>query len=203
MNDLENLKKTIADDYARKVNTFRLLPITGKDILIGDSMIAFMLMRKYGFDSWQNMGIAGDTTIGVMNRLDAVIRQKPKRVILSVGSNDLVLTDDTHETITTRIHHIIMILKSHDIDTYCLLITPICSGCENANQLYIGSRTNDDIFKLNQHIKELVHHAKIIDTYSPLINSQQELHPKYSRDGIHLNDFGYQLFSKTIHDALS
>ncbi len=203
MNDLENLKKTIEEDYARKVNTFRLLPITGKDILIGDSMIAFMLMRKYGFDRWQNMGIAGDTTIGVMNRLDAVIRQKPKRVILSIGSNDLVLTNDTIDEITSRIHDLISVLKSHNIDIYYLLVTPVCPSCEGANQLYIGSRTNEDIFKLNQSIIKALHQDKIIDTYSPFINRQKELNPIYSRDGIHLNDVGYQLFSKTIHDALS
>lgn len=203
MNDLENLKKTIEEDYARKVNTFRLLPITGKDILIGDSMIAFMLMRKYGFDGWQNMGIAGDTTIGVMNRLDAVIRQKPKRVILSIGSNDLVLTNDTIDEITSRIHDLVLVLKSHHIDVYYLLVTPVCPRCEGANHLYIGGRTNEDIIKLNQSIKKALHQDKIIDTYSPFVNRQIEMSPIYSRDGIHLNDLGYQLFSKTIHDALS
>lgn len=202
MSVLENLKKTIEEDYARKVNAFRLLPITGKDIIIGDSMIAFMLMKKYGFDAWQNMGIAGDTTAGVYNRLDAVIRQKPKRVILSIGSNDLVLTQDSIETISHRIRDITSKLKSQGIDVYYLLTTPICASCEQANHDYIAGRTNDEIIKLNRTIIHMIEDVTIIDTHTPLLNSHQELDLLYSRDGIHLNDDGYQLFSQTIQNAL-
>lgn len=202
MTDLVNLRKTIKEDYARKVNSFRLLPITGKDILIGDSIIAFMLMKKYGFESWINMGIAGDTTTGVMERLDAVIRQKPKRVILSVGSNDLVLTDHSMEEIALHLRDIMIILKSHEIKVYYLLVTPICSSCDNANHLYIAGRTNEMIIQLNQIIKNTLISTDIIDTYTPLINTHDELDLSYSKDGIHLNEIGYQIFTKTIHDTL-
>ncbi|RJX25254.1 MAG: hypothetical protein C4537_04580 [Acholeplasma sp.] len=202
MTDLVSLRKTIEEDYARKVNSFRLLPITGKDILVGDSIIAFMLMKKYGFESWINMGIAGDTTTGVMERLDAVIRQKPKKVIVSVGSNDLVLTNHSLEEIAYHLRDIMIILKSHDIDVYYLLVTPICSSCEHANHLYIANRTNEMIYQLNQIIKHTLLNTDIIDTYTPLTNTHNELDSRYSKDGIHLNDLGYQIFTQTIHDAL-
>ena len=202
MSDLSNLKKIIQEDYKRKVNSFHLLPILGKDILIGDSMIAFLLMKKYGFESWVNMGIAGDTTLGVLKRLDAVIRQRPKRVILSVGSNDLVLTDLAISDIANQIQEIIHMLQSHNINVYYLLITPVCHSCEHVNPLYIGGRTNDEIIQLNHLIQKTISSSQIIDVYTPLIDSDKKLHPDYSKDGIHLNDLGYQVFSKTIHQAL-
>ncbi len=202
MTDLESLRNVIAEDYARKVHAFRLLPITGKDIFIGDSMIAFMLMKKYGFESWINMGIAGDTTIGVHERLDAVIRQKPKRVIISIGSNDLVLTNQNNENIVKRIQDVILTFESHQIKVYYLLITPICASCEHANALYIAGRTNDEIEKLNLLIREQISSINLIDTYTPMLDSNRELNAIYSKDGIHLNDLGYQVFTQIIHDVL-
>lgn len=202
MSELINLRKTIKEDYVRKVQAFRLLPITGKDILIGDSMIAFMLMKKYGFESWINMGIAGDTTSGVRQRLDAVIRQKPKHVILSIGSNDLVLTDHSTEKIVSNILEIIHHLESQGILVYYLLITPVCPSCKDANPLYIAGRTNAMINELNHRIKAKLTSSTIIDTHSPLTNDQLELDSRYSKDGIHLNDLGYQIFAQTIHNIL-
>jgi len=199
-NDQTLMKAIIKADYTRRVKTFRALPIEGKDIMIGDSMIAYLNLNHVGFSDWINMGIAGDTTEGVLDRLDAVMRQQPKRVILSIGSNDLVLTDFTLDEIIEHIKKIVEILSAHST-VYLLTLTPVNERDPKAIQAYIAGRKNQDIFTINQKLISIFS-TQVIDTCTPLLNHENRLHLDYSKDGIHLNEEGYKNFIKTIKNAL-
>jgi lysophospholipase L1-like esterase len=195
------IQELIQKDYDRKVKTFLSLPLEGKDIMVGDSMIAYLNLSKYLFQDWINQGIAGDTTNGVLNRLDAVMRLKPKRIVLSIGSNDLVLTDNTYEMTMKNMQTIIQTLK-HDAQVYVCLITPVNPIMKEANQGYIAGRTNEAIQTLNDGIKHTFQ-ERVIDVYTPLVDHHGLLDEKYSKDGIHLNDEGYKQFVKSIRYALN
>ncbi|MDY0075222.1 MAG: GDSL-type esterase/lipase family protein [Acholeplasmataceae bacterium] len=194
-----DLQKLIDLDYERKVSTFRALPITGKDIILGDSMISLLNLRKYDLGDWINMGIAGDTTEGVMNRLDAVHRQKPKRVILNIGSNDLVRLNRSPNEIILAITSIVQSLALH-AKVWVLTLTPINDQLDLSNHTYIAGRKNADILDINQKLKETS--LNIIDTATPLMDSSLSLHENLTSDGIHLNDRGYQIFIQTLKTSL-
>jgi len=194
-----DLQKLIDLDYERKVSTFRALPITGKDIILGDSMISLLNLRKYDLGDWINMGIAGDTTEGVMKRLDAVHRQKPKRVILNIGSNDLVRLNRSPNEIILAITSIVQSLALH-AKVWVLTLTPINDQLDLSNHTYIAGRKNADILDINQKLKETS--LNIIDTATPLMDSSLSLHENLTSDGIHLNDRGYQIFIQTLKTSL-
>ena len=194
-----DLQKLIDLDYERKVKTFRALPITGKDVILGDSMISLLNLRKYHLDDWINMGIAGDTTEGVINRLDAVHRQKPKRVILNIGSNDLVRLNHTSDEIILAITSIVESLESY-AKVWVLTLTPINNQLDVSNHTYIAGRKNTDILDINQKLKETS--LNVIDTATSLMDSSLNLHENLTSDGIHLNDKGYQIFAETINNNL-
>ena len=198
--DLTIMKALIKADYTRRVKTFRDLPILGHDVIIGDSMIAYMNMSQYGFNEVINMGIAGDTTLGVLNRLDAVIRQKPKRIILSIGSNDLVLTDHEPFEIVEKIIEIYSIL-SKESKVYVLTLTPINREDPKAHKAYIAGRKNEDIEIINQGLKDYLK-DQVIDVAKPLMDHSHKLNITYSKDGIHLNEEGYHVFAKILKNTL-
>lgn len=197
--DLLGVKKLIEMDYARKVKTFRALPIEKKNIMIGDSMVAYINLSHYGLDLI-NMGIAGDTTIGVIERLDAVLRIKPEIVFVNVGSNDLVLTHHSLEEIVLNIKRIFEKLSTFS-KVYILSLTPVNESVEDVNLLYIGGRKNEDIYAINQKLRMLFKDC-YIDTSDILKDESLKLNKAYTTDGIHLNHQGYSIWIEKIKNLV-
>lgn len=197
--DLLGVKKLIEMDYARKVKTFRALPIEKKNIMIGDSMVAYINLSQYGLDLI-NMGIAGDTTIGVIERLDAVLRIKPEIVFVNVGSNDLVLTHHSLEEIVLNIKRIFEKLSTFS-KVYILSLTPVNESVEDVNLLYVGGRKNEDIYAINQKLRMLFKDC-YIDTSDILKDESLKLNKAYTTDGIHLNHQGYSIWIEKIKNLV-
>lgn len=197
--DLLGVKKLIEMDYARKVKTFRALPIEKKNIIIGDSMVAYINLSQYGLDLI-NMGIAGDTTIGVIERLDAVLRIKPEIVFVNVGSNDLVLTHHSLEEIVLNIKRIFEKLSTFS-KVYILSLTPVNESVEDVNLLYVGGRKNEDIYAINQKLRMLFKDC-YIDTSDILKDESLKLNKAYTTDGIHLNHQGYSIWIEKIKNLV-
>lgn len=197
--DLLGVKKLIEMDYARKVKTFRALPIEKKNIMIGDSMVAYINLSQYGLDLI-NMGIAGDTTIGVIERLDAVLRIKPEIVFVNVGSNDLVLTHHSLEEIVLNIKRIFEKLSTFS-KVYILSLTPVNESVEDVNLLYVGGRKNEDIYAINQKLRMLFKDC-YIDTSDILKDESLKLNKAYTTDGIHLNHQGYSIWIEIIKNLV-
>lgn len=195
------IKERIQKDYERKVKTFLSLPIEGQNVMIGDSMIAYMNVHTFGFHDWINQGIAGDTTDGVLNRLHAVTRLHPQRIIISIGSNDLVLTNHSHQKIMENLQAIVSTLSKHS-EVYLCMITPINPYMKHANHAYIAGRTNASITMLNQRMSELFHDI-IVNVNDGLMDEQGYLNEKLSKDGIHLNQEGYYIFVESLRKRLS
>lgn len=198
--DLTIMKAIIKADYERKVKAFRSLPVEQKDIIAGDSMIAYLNLNHYGLNDWINMGIAGDTTQGLIDRLDAIQRQNPKRVIISMGSNDLVLSNLNKEEIVENMRQIhLEISKSSEV--FILSLTPINDKVEIANHSYIAGRKNEDILMINNMLNECFK-DHFIDVTTSLMNHDHLLNELFTKDGIHLNHEGYLIFTEIIKKRL-
>ena len=59
-------------------------------IFLGDSLTEWFELGKY-FPGLAiiNEGIAGDTTYGVLQRLEAIIKKPAKKIFLMIGINDI------------------------------------------------------------------------------------------------------------------
>src|SRR5512139_2187826 len=68
----------------------RLEPERGGIVLLGDSLTERGEWRELlERNDVYNRGISGDTASGVLGRLDAVVRARPRAVAIMIGINDL------------------------------------------------------------------------------------------------------------------
>lgn len=198
--DMTVLKAIIAADYKRHVKKFDQMDTSKELMLLGDSMMAYFPTKAFKLeDQVTNFGIPGDTTIGVLNRVNQVIRLKPKYVILNIGLNDFVLTNLSHEE---SLNHILEI--RHQILegcpntlVYVTSLTPI-NQKDFQDQTYLLNRDPKDAIHLNQMLKNKIDERFYIDIHSKLLDDKGNLKFDYTRDGIHLNQKGYHIYLDMI-----
>jgi GDSL-like Lipase/Acylhydrolase family len=78
--------------YLSRRAMFQLLPGRGDVIMLGDSITEIGAWQEFfPTISILNRGIWGDTSDGVLDRLDEITRRQPKTVFLMIGVNDLGL----------------------------------------------------------------------------------------------------------------
>jgi lysophospholipase L1-like esterase len=138
-----------------------------------------------------------------MNRLNLVKRLKPKSVILSIGSNDLVLLNHTPETIVKHIISIKNQLESElKTKVYVFSMTPVLRDHHISNMDYIDSRTNQELEEINNLLKQQIKQEEFFNVYEDLIDENNHLNLRYTTDGIHLNKEGYEYYIKYIKSVL-
>lgn len=148
-----------------------------------------------------NRGIGGDTTLGVLNRLDQVIALEPTQIFLMIGTNDLCFNRSIPDTITnyrkilTRLHTQLPSTK-----IYIQSVLPFNDTIFPSRAL----RSNNNIEKLNVEIKKLA--KEYNDPYINLVpafsGADGRLPSQYTSDGLHLSDAGYLLWREQIKDII-
>lgn len=202
--DLDQLKKLIDLDYKRHIKKFDNLIIEKPIVFLGDSMMAYFPLKAFKLeDHIYNLGIPGDTTIGVLRRVDQVIQFKPKIVILHVGINDFVLTklskEETLNNILEIRHHILE--NCPDSKVYITSLTPI-NQKDFKDQLYLLNRNPKDAIILNDMLKKVFDEDMFIDIYDKLVDQDGNLSLALTRDGIHLNQKGYQIYLDKLKESI-
>ncbi|MEN6412212.1 MAG: GDSL-type esterase/lipase family protein [Veillonellales bacterium] len=145
----------------------------------------------------ENRGIGGDTTLGVLNRLNQIIASNPKEIFLMIGTNDLCFGRPIPEIISN----------------YSLILTRFQTELPNT-KIYIQSvlpfndtlfpsrslRTNNNINELNRQIKGLAkeYDYPYIDLAPVFTTPDGQLPARYTKDGLHLNNAGYEIWRKQI-----
>jgi len=198
------LKAIIDADYKRHVKKFEQIDESKDLILLGDSMMAYFPTKAFNLEeNLLNFGIPGDTTIGVLNRVHQVIKLKPKYVILNIGLNDFVLTNLSHKESLENILDIRHQILEGCPDTlvYVTSLTPI-NQKDFKDQTYLLNRDPQDAIDLNNMLKDKIDNQFFINIYDELIDEQKDLKLAYTRDGIHLNQKGYQIYLKMIKEIL-
>ena len=203
--DMTVLKAIIDADYKRHVKKFDQIEESRKLLLLRDSMMAYFPTKAFDLDDQVlNLGIPGDTSVGVLNRVHQVIRLKPKYIILNIGLNDFVLTDLSHEETLNNILEIRhqLLEGCPESQVYITSLTPI-NQKDFQDQTYLLNRNPKDAMKLNQMLKEKVDESYFIDIYDALLDNDGDLKFEYTRDGIHLNQKGYRIYLKMILKILN
>jgi len=203
--DEKNLKDVILEGYKRRLRHFEMEKKVYDIVIAGDSMAAYLNVHHYFKNvNIMNQGIPGDTTEGLFNRIEYIVKVSPKIIFLNIGSNDLVLLHKTPQEIIDSIIKIINHLKqklSH-IKIYVFNVTPVNEMIKNANQLYIFGRKNEDIQEINHLLSLNIPHSMLINIYDHLIDEHNHLKPSLTYDGIHLNDSGYEIYTTRMKEYL-
>jgi lysophospholipase L1-like esterase len=172
-------------------------------ILFGDSHVEYFKPEaNFGATSILTMGRAGDTTRSAQPRLEAVIAHQPAKVLVLLGVNDLGEGRSTSEILYNYRQLLIRMQKSSPatgLRILSLLPANRLVGY-NAKQLQITAA----ILELNQALVQLAQetNAEFINLY-PIFALNQQLNPRLTTDGLHLNSAGYKLFSEALKPYLT
>ena len=152
-------------------------------IFLGDSLTDFLNLNELlpGINAI-NRGIAGDTTRGVLHRLDEVIRHKPEKLFLLIGTNDIAI-GVSPEKIASNIREIITRIKEGTPGTKIYLQTLLPT-----NSSLHRDRPNDKINAVNEMLKPIAVETgcELVDLHA-LLSENGELPGRYTFDGLHIN----------------
>ena len=163
-------------------------------VMFGDSITEWPPWADIFRDvSMVNRGLAGDTTTGMLRRIDTTLNVKPKLVCFMAGINDLAQGYDV-EHIYQNYIDMLKVWQENDIR---ILVQ---------STLYVGSKLqglNPLVELLNSKISEYCSQQGIafLDVNS-VLSPNQLLSNEYSCDDLHLNAKAYQAWSKVLQPKI-
>ncbi len=138
-----------------------------------------------------NRGIGGDNSYGILARLDGVIRQRPSKIFLMVGINDLG-RGLSPQVIAANYQRIIQQLKTSLPKTkiYLQSVLPLNDAVLKYDYL---KNKNSKVKELNGLVKDLSKQFNLvyIDLHPVMSDANGELKKEFTMDGIHLNTEAY------------
>ncbi len=183
--------------YWERKSHFDTLPQSESDIVfLGDSLTNACEWHEFFRNiRLKNRGISGDTTNGLLNRIDEVIESNPRKVFMMIGINDL----NQGRNVEVILNTYKIILKSFQDKTsktevFVQSILPL------NNQKHPNNGTNNKIIELNAKLKNLAQEFSFhyIDLFSAFLDENNQLDARYTIDGIHLNGQGYLVWKGLI-----
>lgn len=141
----------------------------------------------------RNFGVGGDTTDDLIERLDEVVDCRPGTVVLLIGTNDLAWRRGA-EHIVRNIETVLVTLR-RDLPDAQILVQSILP------REHIYAKT---IKEANRHLWQFAPtvRAQYLDLWPALAQSNDAIDPRFSPDGLHLNDDGYAAWLDELRPAL-
>lgn len=175
----------------------------GKTVFFGDSITEMCnLQEYYPTINSCNRGISGDTTQGMLDRLQTnVLDIAPSQLVFLGGTNDIgrnIAVQDVADNIQSIIQKTQEALPNCKI--YIQSVYPVNTVRKPTFYSKTGIRTNDKIDELNLLLQEVCkeQNCVYIDVNSSLKDSDGNLDSKYTIDGLHLTKDGYLKASSII-----
>ncbi|MFZ4666376.1 MAG: GDSL-type esterase/lipase family protein [Prochlorotrichaceae cyanobacterium] len=172
-------------------------------VLAGDSISLWFPADLLPPDQvWLNQGISGETTPGLLRRIDAFDRLNPNRIFVMIGINDL-LRGTSSDAVLQEQKKLIKALKKHHPHSLIVLQSILPHSAENATwegRDRLLKLPNQRIAELNQSLKELAHDQDIyyLDLWPLFVDSDHKLRAHLTTDGLHLNEKGYLVWSAAL-----
>jgi len=174
----------------------------GAVVFLGDSITQGWGPRlAAGFPKLKvaNRGISGDTTRGMLIRLNEdVLSLKPVAVVLLMGTNDLE-EKATPETIAENAKLILSALKAHNSEMPIILCNVFPSSSsksrsaadiKNVNALYAAAAKGD-------------HQVTVLDTWTLFADAKGDAKQEEFPDLLHPNEIGYAKWAAALRPVLA
>ena len=178
--------------YINRKSQFEVLTMNEKytTMMLGDSITDEGLWDELlNSDKVQNRGISGDTTSGVLDRLNS-ISSNIQQVFIMIGVNDIMRGKEVDEIYANYLK-IIKTFKDKNIKVYI------------QSTLYIGetrkANFNPKIEELNKRLEKYAKENKIVFiNLNPIFAPQKVLKKEFTFDDLHLNGTAYKLWAQHI-----
>jgi len=201
-----------ANYYDRKCDAFKLENANfahGQTVFIGDSLTdgcALDVFYPELSTAAYNRGIGGDSTAGVLKRLElSLFDIKPSRIVLMIGIND-INGMVPNSKILKNYGKILSEIKTAlpEAEVYCVSVMPVNKDIESYTVIN-AQRTNSIVLEINPEIEALTlsYGYRFINLHADFCDADGFLKKELSPDGIHLNHDGYKVYSAIIKAALA
>lgn len=178
--------------YKHKKSQFEVLAMNEKytTMMLGDSITDEAQWDELlNNDKVQNRGISGDTTSGVLDRLDS-ISSNIQQVFIMIGVNDIMRGKEADEVYNNYLK-IIKTFKDKNIKVNIQAT------------LYIGEKRKADfnpkIEELNKRLEKYASENQItFINLNPIFAPQKVLKKEFTFDDLHLNGSAYKLWANEI-----
>ncbi|MGB3511113.1 MAG: GDSL-type esterase/lipase family protein [Microcoleaceae cyanobacterium] len=187
--------------YLHKKSQFEIIPNRyARIVFLGDSITDECEWKELlAHPRVINRGIAGDTTDGVLNRLDQILKFQPEKIFLMIGINDLIKGRSITEVYNFYNRILIEIQKkSPNTRVWIQSVLPI----NQKRDAYGLNLDNESVKAFNSKLITLAKDFQFtyIDLFSILANEQNQLDEQYTLDGLHLNGQGYLVWKQVIKE---
>ncbi|WP_368499572.1 SGNH/GDSL hydrolase family protein [Herbiconiux sp. A18JL235] len=163
-------------------------------VFIGDSLTEGGSWQEWFPDIEAiNLGVGGDTTEGLIERLGEVAEHDPDTVVLLIGTND-VANRRAVEQVVRNIETILVNLRQELPDARILVQSVLPRGREYA----------EFVKEINRHVWQFAATVKAhyLDLWPVMAEEDGELNPAYTEDRLHLNAAGYEAWLSELEPAL-
>ena len=165
------------------------------NVFLGNSITeGFDLETFFPGHEFANRGIVGDHLDGLIQRLDnSALNLKPKKLFLMIGINDIGDKRSDEYLISMFIALVDTLVTSlPETDIYMHSILPTSPRWKNCPP--------DQIKRVNVFLELLAQENELvfINLYPHFMGDTKYINPDLTRDGLHPNQAGYQVWAKRI-----
>lgn len=194
--------------YAQANKEVLATPDTGKRVVfMGNSITdnwASMRPSFFSDNGFIGRGISGQSSYQFLSRFRAdVINLHPRLVVINAATNDIA--ENTHEynedMTFGNIVSMVELARANNIKV--ILTTTLPAASFGWNKAITDGP--EKIASLNKRLAEYAKKNKIpfVDYYSALVDTDgKTLNPKYSKDGVHPTEAGYEVMEAIILPAV-
>ncbi|MBD6618318.1 G-D-S-L family lipolytic protein [Komarekiella sp. 'clone 1'] len=172
-------------------------------ILAGDSLSLWFPAELLPENkNWLNQGISGETSNGLLKRLDLFDRTQPEVIFVMIGINDLI-RGMSDEVILDNQRQIMSYLRRVHPTAQVVVQSILPHGGEETTwegREKLLAVDNSRIRQLNQQLRSVAANegVKYLDLY-PLFSSKQgNLRREFTTDGLHLSSEGYIVWRSAL-----
>jgi lysophospholipase L1-like esterase len=173
------------------------------NVLAGDSLSMWFPTKLLPTDRiWLNQSISGETSVGLLKRLQLFDRTQPNTVFVMIGINDL-LKGASDEGILDNQRQIIRDLRWAHPKAQVVVQSILPHSGEQAtweNRDRLLTIPNSRIREINRRLKEIAsaENALYLDLYPMFTDADGYLQTELSTDGLHLNERGYLVWRSAL-----
>ncbi|PZF68071.1 hypothetical protein DEJ33_02425 [Curtobacterium sp. MCPF17_047] len=184
----------MSDDGTDGGSTGGERPAGGGVLFLGDSITAGGDWAQWLPDERTiTLGVDGDTTDGVLARLDEVVQAAPEVIVLLIGTNDFGHHRASAEHVVRNVESALVSLRRALPGVRLLLVSILPRQAEFTQK----------IEQANRHLRQFVAtcHAQYLDVW-PALADGDHLDERFTDDGLHLDEDGYRAYVAELVPAL-
>lgn len=182
--------------YTQRVTLFDATPIPeGSVVLLGDSITEGARWEELlPGHPVINRGISGDTTAGVLKRLDGIIAAKAAKLFILIGTND-IHRGEKPAVIAENLRQIITRVQAGSPDTEIFV----------QSVMPREKKRTPKVLALNTLIKDVASSTGVafIDHFALFAEADSTMKPSLSNDNVHLLGAGYLVWRDALLEHLA